>query len=466
MDTAFETILLKKLLYNSEFFGKVVPLLQARQFVNVGNQNLFSLIKHHYDTYKFIPTLTEVVAVVKNVPNDETRAAIIAELQAINTTENVDNMEFMLNETVEFIKDAMYMEALILGSDGLTQKSPEKKLKAKQIMEEMSKISIDTDLGIDFDNIELMIEYYQNKLIGVLTQHTEFNKRIGTGFLPKTLSVIMAASGIGKSLMMTDFISGHIKDKKNVLLVSMEMEDKEIMKRVHANALDLPINELTKLDPQVIRNAHEKVKSGGIGQFRVKDYPNGQFSAMMLEHLVESYKIEQNLEFDIIYLDYVGIMKSDLMPPSVGLYSYVKSIVEEVRAVAKKLGIAIVSASQLNRSAVNNTDASNDSVSDSIGTVQTADFIVFLLQNEQMKEENLITCKCTKNRFTGRTDTWDMNVDYEHMRFTDVLVQGNGLTTSEANDAIETTYRQDIAIMKENDMTADDEDDVLKILGL
>ena len=59
-----------------------------------------------------------------------------------------------------------------------------------------------------------------------------------------------------------------------------------------------------------------------------------------------------------------------------------------------------------------------------------------------------------------------MNVDYEHMRFTDVLVQGNGLTTSEANDAIETTYRQDIAIMKENDMTADDEDDVLKILGL
>ena len=70
-------------------------------------------------------------------------------------------------------------------------------------------------------------------------------------------------------------------------------------------------------------------------------------------------------------------------------------------------------------SAVNSTDASNDSVSDSLGTVQTADFMVFLLQTEEMKAQKKILCKVTKNRFNGRTDSWEMDVDYNYMRFKD-----------------------------------------------
>jgi len=77
-------------------------------------------------------------------------------------------------------------------------------------------------------------------------------------------------------------------------------------------------------------------------------------------------------------------------------------------------------------SATNNIGgADNANVSDSMGTVMTADFMLFLLQNEEMKERKVIVCKVTKNRFNGRTDTWQMGIDYEHMRFHDLLVQGN-----------------------------------------
>lgn len=72
-------------------------------------------------------------------------------------------------------------------------------------------------------------------------------------------------------------------------------------------------------------------------------------------------------------------------------------------------------------SAVNNDDAGNDAVSDSMGSVMTADFIMFLLQNEEMKERNEIICKVTKNRLNGRTDSFMMNVDYKRMRFTDMV---------------------------------------------
>ena len=81
-------------------------------------------------------------------------------------------------------------------------------------------------------------------------------------------------------------------------------------------------------------------------------------------------------------------------------------------------------------SATNNVeDADNSNVSDSMGTAMTADFMLFLLQNEEMKARGEIVAKVTKNRFTGRTDTWMMGIDYEHMRFHDLVVQGSPDTT-------------------------------------
>lgn len=441
--TEFEPILLKKLTHNGEFFGKVMPILKKKYFNDIGNQELFGLVKDYFGEYHAVPSLTELVASVKNVSNAEIRAEIIKSLQAINVTEEVQNVEFMCDETVSWVKDAMYMEALQVGSDGLMNKDDNLKLKAQQIMDERAKISIDTDLGLDFDDIDEMIEYYSERMTGIRTQHDEMNKRLGPGFLPGTLSIILAASGVGKSLLMTDLISGMIKKNKNILLISLEMADKEIMKRVHANAMDLPINslldlsktqgELNKLDrpivtKEMVLSAYNKMKTDGTcGKLFVKDYPSGAFSPLMLEQLVESYKIEKGIEFDAIFVDYIGIMKSDLLSPSAGLYSYIKSIAEETRASAKKMGVPIISASQLNRSATNNIDeADNSNVSDSMGTVMTADFLMFLLQNEEMKERKEIVCKVTKNRFAGRTDTWMMNIDYEHMRFHDMLIQNAG----------------------------------------
>lgn len=443
MNTDFENIILKKLTHSNEFFGKSMPILSHEYFMGIGNQELFKLIKDYYAQYKNIPSLTELVAKVKSVSNAEIRAEIIKSLQEINKTEEVQNIDFMLNETLSWVKDALYYKALQIGSDGLMKKDDALKTKAQKIMDERSKLSIDSDLGLDFDDIDEMIEYYAERMLGIKTQHKEFNKRLGPGFLPGTLSLIMAASGVGKSLLMTDLISGMLKDNKNILLLSLEMSDKEIMKRVHANAMDLPINslidlsktegELKELDRPVLDKAeiiaaYNKLKtSGTCGKFYVKDYPTGSLSPLMVEQIVESYKIEKNIEFDIVFVDYLGIMKSDLVTPSSGLYSYIKSIGEETRAVAKKLDLPIVSASQLNRGATNNIDdADNSNVSDSIGSVMTADFIMFLLQNEEMKEKKEIICKVTKNRFAGRTDVWMMNIDYEKMRFSDMLIQNAG----------------------------------------
>ena len=171
--TEFEQILLKKLTHNGEFFSKVMPILKKKYFNDIGNQELFGLVKEYYAEYHNVPTLTELVAKVKNVSNQEIRNSIISSLQRISSTEEVQNIQFLCDETVSWVKDSMYMEALQLGSDGLMKKDDNLKMKAQKILDDRAKISIDSDLGLDFDDIDTMIEYYSERMSGIKTESIE-----------------------------------------------------------------------------------------------------------------------------------------------------------------------------------------------------------------------------------------------------------------------------------------------------
>lgn len=485
----FEEILLKSLIYDGSFFNKVFNLLKTDYFKSIGNKEVFKLLKKYYTEYKERPSEVALVTMVKDVPNAELRKTIVESLKEVSKTELNSNTQFMCDETVKFVKDAIYYKGLELGADGLMNKDDSKMKKAQAMFEEMSKVQIDSNLGLDFDDIQTQLEYYSKREFGIKTQHKSINKRLGSGFLPGTLNVILAAQGVGKSLLMCDLISGMLQNSKNVLMVSLEMSENEMLKRIHANVFDIGINtfrdlaktenEIKQLDrpettKDMIMNAYQKFKmSGTCGKFFVKEYPAGSFSALMLADLVDKFRVEKNIKFDCIFIDYLGIMKSDLISANSGLYSYVKSIGEEVRAQAVKLGVPIISASQLNRSSVNKTEGvDNSAISDSLGTAMTADLMMFILQNESMKEKSEVLVKFTKNRYTGMTDSFMLNVDYQKMRFSDVIDGADFKTFDDKQNAeqfakqeIRQVHKQDVQIMKESDkkMSADD---ILSMIGI
>lgn len=489
----FESILLKSLIYDGEFFNRCFNLLKSGYFKEFGNAEVYKLLKAYYTQYHEKPSEVALIAMVKDVANAEVRKSIVESLKAISKTEQSKNTQFMLDETVKFVKDAIYYKALEVGSEGLMEKDEAKMKKAQSMFEEMAKVQIDSNLGLDFDDINSQIEYYSKREYGIKTQHKSINKRIGSGFLPGTLNVILAAQGVGKSLLMCDLISGMLQDNKNILMVSLEMSEHEMLKRIHANVFDIGINtfrdlsrtkgELSNLErsattKEQILSEYDKLRvSGKCGRFFVKEYPAGSFSTLMLQDLVDKYEVEKDIKFDVIFIDYIGIMKSDLLSPSAGLYSYVKSIGEEVRAFAVKNQIPVISASQLNRGAVNKTDGvDNSAVSDSLGTSMTADFMLFCLQNEDMKQKSEMLFKVTKNRYTGITDKFMMNVDYQKMRFSELLENMDSdedslvsfSTPDQKNDA-ENLSRREIAINNKNDYniaSRKTSDEVLSMLGL
>lgn len=425
----FELSVLKNLITVPEYFTKVFGLLEPKYFDDPGTRGVFKLIKSYYNDYKEQPGIIELATKVKDTSNAEVRKELVLTIKELNEHKaEFKDLDFLLNETVIFIKDALYLEALTIGAEGLEKKSDDLKQKAQAILDKRAQVHIDDNISLDFDDIDDIIKHFSTKDIGLLTGHKDLDSRLGCGLLPGTLNLVMAAQGVGKSLMMCDIATALLKQGKNVLIVSLEMSDYEMIKRIYANCLDVEVSTFLEMPEseeakEKVRDAYNKTRlNGTLGKLFIKDYPAGSFSALMLEGLVERFRREQGIKFDCIVVDYLGIMKSDLVSPSAGLYSHIKSIGEELRASAKKLGVAVLSASQLGRSAINKIDdVDNSAIADSIGTAATADFLMMVLSNDEMKEKCEAIVKITKNRYTGKTDTFMMGVDYDHMRFTDLV---------------------------------------------
>lgn len=152
----------------------------------------------------------------------------------------------------------------------------------------------------------------------------------------------------------------------------------------------------------------------------------------MLEREQEIYE-SQTLDFndEIIGIEYIG--KQEMMDISVSNNQlfYANGIL-------------------IHNCATNNLEADNSAVSDSMGSVMTADFLMFLLQTEEMKEKGDIICKITKNRYTGKTETFPMRVNYELMRFEDPEIPKSLEARKEMRDLFETNVQQVEQILEEH----------------
>ena len=216
--------------------------------------------------------------------------------------------------------------------------------------------------------------------------------------------VFMSETGLGKTLTMTNCASNNLLDGKNVLYITAEMSEEEISKRVEANLMDVPLDMLVQMPKDVYDRKIEKLKSRTVGKLVIKEYPTGSAHVGHFRFLLNELRLKKNFVPDVIYVDYINICASSRIKPgnASGTYSLVKSITEEFRGLAVEYNVALISATQANRSGYGNGDMDITSTSESIGLPQTVDFLLALMAGELPSE---ILCKQLKNRFS------DINID-------------------------------------------------------
>ena len=120
----------------------------------------------------------------------------------------------------------------------------------------------------------------------------------------------------------------------------------------------------------------------------------------------------------IDYLDLLMPVSAKVSPND--LFVKDKYVSEELRNLAKELGVLMVTASQLNRSAVEEIEFDHSHISGGISKINTADNVFGIFTSRAMRERGRYQIQCMKSRSsTGVGQKIDLEYNIETMRITD-----------------------------------------------
>ncbi len=411
-----ETEVISTLLDNPKYFGQTIHHLKKEYFSDIGSATLFETIKEHYNEFQSIPTIKDVILSHKT-SSKQVKDIVKLAIQKLKTDTTKTNLDLLIKQTELFIKDAIFTKAILLGAEALGSHNQDKKLESFALAEESVKVSLDTDFGIFVEEIDKRFDDYQSK-IGLKLNIPSFDDIIGDGFLPKTLHLIMAASGVGKSAMLCSFAVQFLLQSRDVVIISLEMSESEIYKRIDSNLFDIPIRGLGQIEKQVLKNKYNNIKDS-IGELVIKEFPAGGLTPIGLQSYLENLEQERGIISPIVMVDYLGLMASDRVRASDNSYGYFKSVAEELRAVAQKKNLIMFTPQQLNRNGTNNLEADQTAISDSNGIFMSADSAFIISQTPDYKDQGKMRISYVKNRMSGKTQYFEIGYDYDKFRVED-----------------------------------------------
>ena len=130
-----------------------------------------------------------------------------------------------------------------------------------QILTDALGVSFDSHIGHDFiDDSDSRFDFYHTKESRIGFDLEYFNKITQGGLPKKTLNIILAGTGVGKSLAMCHFAAANMVAGLNVLYITMEMAEERIAERIDANLLDVTLDDLKVIPKDSYEKKMERLK--------------------------------------------------------------------------------------------------------------------------------------------------------------------------------------------------------------
>jgi archaellum biogenesis ATPase FlaH len=422
-----EQIILANLISNEEYARKSLPYVKAEYFADKLERLAYTEISKYVEKYNTLPTKESLIIEIdsaNNILDSEYEQCV----QIINglKSDAAEGEGWLLDITEKFCQEKSLHNA-IMSSISIIDGSDKNKDKGAipQILSDALSVSFDPNVGHDFleDGDERFDFYHRTE--EKLAFDLEYLNKITKGGLPKkSLNIILAGTGVGKSLAMCHFASANLLDGKNVLYITMEMAEEKIAQRIDANLMNVTLDELETLPKPIYDKKLDRVKGKTSGKLIIKEYPTACAGSGHFRYLLNELKLKRAFVPDIIYVDYLNICMSSRVKggAQVNSYTLVKAIAEEIRGLAVEFNVPIVSATQTTRSGYSNSDPGLEDTSESFGLPATADFMIALISSEQLEDLSQVMIKQLKNRY-GDPNLYKrfvVGIDRSKMRLYDV----------------------------------------------
>jgi archaellum biogenesis ATPase FlaH len=393
-------------IYNPENFDR--SLKEAARFV-----------KQHAQEHKVLPTLAQAQAVTgidfKHVPD---------------LTE--DHYSWFLTEFESFTKRQELERAILKAADMLEKGEYDP---VEKLIKDAVQISLTKDMGTDyFDDPRTRLMAIKSNNGQVSTGWPTLDKRLFGGMNRGELNIFAGGSGSGKSLFMQNIAINWATAGLNGVYLSLELSEGLCAMRMDSMVANVSTKEVFKeLDTVEMKIRMVGKKSGAL---RIKYMP-AQSNVNQIRSYLKELQIQTGMKLDFIMVDYLDLVMpvSAKVSPN-DLFVKDKYVSEELRNLARELNILMITASQLNRGAVEEIEFDHSHIAGGLSKINTADNVFGIFTSRAMRERGRYQLQLMKTRSSSGVGTKvDLEYDIETLRITDAgeEAQENGTRPSGSN---------------------------------
>lgn len=423
-----ETLILANLIKNETFMRKALPFLKSEYLSESPERKLFDQINQYILKYNQLPSQSALALGLqeRNDLNEKEFKACGKILEDLTSDLGSTDIDWLLDTTEKWCQEKAIYNAIMQSIQILDGKD-EKHGKGviPSLLSDALGVSFDPNVGHDYLDMSTdRYDFYHRIEKRIPFDLTYFNKITNGGLCRKTLNIILAGTGVGKSLAMCHFAAAAMSQQFNVLYITMEMAEERIAERIDANLLNLTMDDVKLLSKEMYVQRMDKIKQKVKGKLIIKEYPTASANPSHFRALLQDLKLKRNFKPDIIFVDYLNICASARIKPgsNINSYTYIKAIAEELRGLAVEFDVPIMSATQTTRSGFTSSDPGLEDTSESFGLPATADLMFALIATEEMDALGQIMVKQLKNRYNDPTlnKRFTVGIDRAKMRLYDL----------------------------------------------
>lgn len=327
--------------------------------------------------------------------------------------------EYITNQNCDYYLEKIindYLKRLLKECDSFEEYKKLEKLKQKYaIKKSISHISDATD--------ELIVEYYNHWGSSTKSYYPQLDEVIGS-FLGGDFIILAGATSMGKTCFALNLILNMTEKDKKVLLFSLEMNLKQLQNRIIANKIGIDSEKFRKFN---LTNHEQKIYSEYAMGEEFKKIPLDVCTLYDIT-VPQIREIIQQSDADIIFIDYLGLIKSTENGNS---YEKVSAVSRELKLLANEVNKPIVALHQLNRIPPERKDKKPklSDLRDSGKIEQDADTIIFVYREsyytgiikDAKKGEDTMEIIISKSRHTSGCKELKMQYFPKHQLIIDKI---------------------------------------------
>ena len=408
-----QKVFLEMMLQDAESFIRVQNIYNPENF-DRSLREAAEFIQEHSDKYKKIPTHEQIKAVTN--------------IDLKPMPDAVDGIQEWFMDEFEGFTRRQELERAILKSADLLEKGdfgPVEKL-----IKDAVQISLQKDLGTDyFDDPRARLMKLKDGNGQQSTGWPSLDKLLYGGFSRGELNIFAGGSGSGKSLFMMNLAVNWVEAGLHGVYLSLELYESMSAKRIDSMITEVSATDIFKNIDEVEMKVKMKQKATH-GGLQIKYMP-AQSNVNDIRAYLKELQVKTGRKIDFLCVDYLDL----LMPVSAkvspnDLFVKDKYVSEELRTLAGELQVLFVTASQLNRAAVEEIEFDHSHISGGISKINTADNVFGIFTSRAMKERGRYNLQLMKTRSSsGVGQKVELGYSIETMRITDLGDDSGPVTT-------------------------------------